>query len=61
MADESGGHADQPVPQGGDHGLVDAVTEQRCAGSGGGGELMWPAGDAWREQRTGARVVPSAS
>ena len=36
MADQSGGDADQPVPQGGDHGLAvaDAVPEQRPSGVG---------------------------
>ena len=54
VADEAGGHADQPVAQGGDHGLAvaDAVTEHLTGGSGGGGELVQPARDADREQRT---------
>ena len=32
--------------------VADAVTEQLPVGSGGGGELVNPAGDADREQRT---------
>ena len=54
MADQAGRHSDQPVAQGGDHGLAvaDAVTKELPVGSGGGGELVGPAGDADREQRT---------
>ena len=53
MADQAGWHPDQLVSQGGDHGLAvaDAVTKELPAGSGGGGELVQPAGDADREQR----------
>jgi hypothetical protein len=42
MVDESGGHADQAVPQGGDHRLTvaDAMAEQCAVRSRVGGELM---------------------
>src|SRR6478736_9127388 len=53
VTDQSGGDTDQPVPQGGDHGLAiaDAVPEQPAVGCGGAGELMQPAGEAGGEQR----------
>ena len=53
MTDQPGGDADQPVPQGGDHGLAvaDTVPEQAAVGGGGGGELVQPAGEAGGEQR----------
>src|SRR5947209_13217147 len=52
VADEATGHADQPVSQGGDHGLAvaDAVSGQPAVGAGGGGEVVQPAGDADCEQ-----------
>ena len=42
VADQPSRDADQPVPQGGDHGLAvaDPVPEQRPVGCGGGGELV---------------------
>ena len=48
MSHEPGGNADQPVPQGRDHGLAvpDAVPDQAAVGGGGGGELVQPAGEA---------------
>jgi hypothetical protein len=54
VADQPGRDADQPVPQGGDHGLAgpDAVAEQPAVGPGGRGELVQPAGNARGEQRT---------
>ena len=41
-----------PVPQGGDHGFAgaDAVAGEGAVGSGGGGELVQPAGDGGGEQ-----------
>jgi hypothetical protein len=53
VADQPGRYPEQPVPQGGDHALAaaDAVAEQPGARVG-RGELVQPAGDAGREQRT---------
>src|SRR6187549_648578 len=51
VTDQPGRYPDQPVPQGGDHGLAaaDAMAEQQGARAG-RGELVQPAGDACREQ-----------
>jgi hypothetical protein len=54
VTDQSGRDADQPVPQGCDHGLAlaHAVPEQSALGCWSGGELMQPAGQGDTEQRT---------
>jgi hypothetical protein len=53
VADQTARDAEQPVPQGGDHGLTvaDAVPGQGAVGRGGGGELVQPAGQGDTEQR----------
>src|SRR5687768_11427710 len=42
VADQAGGHREQSVPQGGDHGLAaaDAVAAKSAVRGGGGGELV---------------------
>ena len=54
VTDQPGRDADQPLPQGGDHGLAvaDPVPEQRTLGRAAGGELEQPAGEGGGEQRT---------
>ena len=59
VVDQPGRDADQPVPQGGDHGLAlaHAVPGQGAAGCGGSGELVQPACPAGGEQGTPTSVL----
>jgi hypothetical protein len=53
VADQPAGDADDPAPQGGDHGFAsaDAVARQDDLAAGDGGELVQPGGHAGGQQR----------